>query len=183
MAIGKHDCKSAWRLDYKGWIAVCLDEAMLALEEAIFDLTDEQMRAFPIPGRNNIAWIAMHSLQSLDEYTNLESGPTTFPHESRWGLWKCKPEQRPKPGDPFPTRHQMHEWLRAIRQRVETVLPRVDEGFLRSSPPAEWQWPGDRADLLKRTVFHTMAHVRQIWLLRGVLGLTDGRSWPQQHYA
>ncbi len=33
------------------------------------------------------------------------------------------------------------------------------------------------------TIFHTMAHSRQIWLLRGALGLTDGRSWPQQHWA
>jgi hypothetical protein len=30
---------------------------------------------------------------------------------------------------------------------------------------------------------NTAAHVRQIWLLRGALGLTDGKAWPQQHWA
>jgi len=39
------------------------------------------------------------------------------------------------------------------------------------------------SDPYMRTIFHTMAHVRQIWLLRGALGLTDGKPWPQQHWA
>jgi hypothetical protein len=183
MAIGKHQCKNAWDLDYKGWIAVALDESLTALEESFHDLDDEQMRAFPIPARNNIAWIVMHALQNLDEYTNLEAQPTTFEHEYRWNLWNCKPEQRPQPGDWFPAREQMMQWVRAIRQRAEATLGRVDEAFLRSATPPEGRWPGNRADFLKRTIFHTMAHVRQIWLLRGALGLTDGTSWPQQHYA
>jgi hypothetical protein len=183
MAIGKHQCKNAWDLDYKGWIAVCLDEALTALEESFFDLTDEQMRAFAIPGRNNIAWIVMHAMQNLDEYTNLEAQAKTFEHEPRWSLWNCTPEQRPKRGDSFPSKEQMMKWLGSLRQRAEATLQRVDEEFLRSKTPPEWRWPGNRADFYKRTIFHTMAHVRQIWLLRGALGLTDGKSWPQQHYA
>jgi hypothetical protein len=39
------------------------------------------------------------------------------------------------------------------------------------------------SDAYMRTICHTMAHVRQIWLLRGALGLTDGKSWPRQHWA
>ena len=29
---------------------------------------------------------------------------------------------------------------------------------------------------------HTMAHVRQIWLMRGAMGLTDKDGWPVQHW-
>jgi hypothetical protein len=32
-------------------------------------------------------------------------------------------------------------------------------------------------------VFHTMAHVRQIWCLRGVKGAYGATNWPFQHYA
>src|SRR5690242_11698937 len=95
MSIGKHQCKNIWSLDYKQWIQVGLDEALTALEESFQDLNDEQIRSFPIPGRNNIAWIVMHALQNLDEYSNLEAEPTTFAHERRWNLWNCKPEERP----------------------------------------------------------------------------------------
>jgi len=183
MAIGKHQCRNAWNLGYKGWIEVGIDEALTALEESFYDLNGQQMQAFAIPGRNNVAWMVMHCLQNLDEYTNLESQATIFEHERRWNLWNCQPEERPNAGDSFPTCAQMKHWLAELRARVEGTLAKVDEVFLRESVPAEWRWPGNRADFLKRTIYHTHAHVRQIWLLRGALGLTDGKSWPQQHYA
>lgn len=34
-----------------------------------------------------------------------------------------------------------------------------------------------------RTIMHTMAHVRQIRMLRGVMGLTGEQGWPLQHWA
>jgi hypothetical protein len=178
--IGKHQCKTLWNPTFKQWIEVALDEALIALEESFFDLTDEQMRAFPTPGRNNIAWIVMHTLQNLDEYTNLEAGALTFPHETRWNLWGCTSDQRPKPGDEFPSQSQMMEWLHSLRERSVSTLSRLKESWLLEK--AGGRWPGNRADFYKRTIFHTAAHVRQIWLLRGALGLTDGKSWPQQHY-
>jgi len=60
MAIGRHECKTASNTHLKEAIAAGLDEALTALEECFFDLTDEQAWAFPIPGRNNVAWIVMH---------------------------------------------------------------------------------------------------------------------------
>ena len=39
------------------------------------------------------------------------------------------------------------------------------------------------ADFYLRTVLHANSHVRQIWLLRGLLGLGDPKSWPQQHWS
>ena len=38
-------------------------------------------------------------------------------------------------------------------------------------------------DACLRATWHVMTHVRQIWLLRGVLGLTDAGGWPEQHWA
>ena len=180
--IGKHKCKIAKNTDLKGAIAIGLDEALTALEESFHDLSDEQVRAFQIPGRNSIGWIVMHALQNLDEYGNLGQGEeSTFQHDDRWDLWRCRDKERPKPGDPFPSQAEMMRWMKSLRETAEQALQRADETHLAQKP--DEKWPGNRADMYMRTIFHTMAHVRQVWLLRGALGLVDGTSWPQQHWA
>jgi hypothetical protein len=182
--IGKHECKQARNTGFKDALTIGVDEALTALEESFCDLTDEQVWAFPIPGRNNIAWIVMHSLQNLDVYANaFQTGKKSFEHEWRWNLWGCKPEERPKPGDQFPSQPQMMAILRAIREGATAGLAAASEGDLHGPRKAEDWWKRTSADAYMRTICHTMAHVRQIWLLRGALGLTDGTSWPQQHWA
>ncbi len=37
------------------------------------------------------------------------------------------------------------------------------------------------ADFYLRTIYHTQCHIRQIWLLRGALGMASG-PWPDQHW-
>jgi len=186
--IGKHKCKSAQDTDLKGAIAIGLDEAFTALEESLYDLSDEQARSFPIPGHNNIAWIVMHVLQNLDSHAVFthtydpatDRGKWAFPHDQRWDLWQCSDEERPKPGDPFLTVAEMLEKLKAVRDAATGIIDGANEADLRR-PIREW-WKS-ASDAYMRTIWHTMAHVRQIWLLRGALGLTDGKSWPQQHWA
>jgi len=183
VAIGKHAPNTAVETDLKQAIAVGLDEALTALEECFYDLGDEQLQSFPIPGRNNIAWIVMHCLDSLDEHANgCASGHRTFPAEWRWNLWNCRPEERPKPGDPFPTRDEMLGTLQGVREAAMGTIERIEEPALieRWIPHPQNH---SRADFYMRTIYHTMAHVRQIWLLRGAVGLTDGQSWPRQHWA
>jgi hypothetical protein len=180
--IGRHQCKQAHKTDLKGAIAIGLDEVLTALEEAFYDLSDEQMRAFPIRGRNNVAWIVMHALQNLDEFTNVaHGGRPTFEHDRRWDLWACRDDERPKPGDRFPAQTKMIGWLKSLRATAQETLGRMDEPGLHRKP--DGTWPGVVADMYMRTIWHTVAHTRQIWLLRGALGLTDGKSWPQQHWA
>jgi len=182
--IGEHKCKEARNTGLKEALGILLDEALTALEEAIHDLTDEQVRAFPMPGRNNIAWIVMHSLQNLDQYANsFQSGARSFEHNECWSLWECKPQERPKPGDPFPSQKEMLRTLKAVRRSAEKGLAAATDSDLRSSRKAEDWWQKTAADAYMRTVCHTMAHVRQIWLLRGALGLTGGKSWPRQHWS
>ena len=181
--IGRHECKQAQNTGLKEAIYIGLDEAFTALEESVYDLTDVQAWAFPIPARNNIAWIVMTTLQNFDEYANgLQAGKLTFEHEPRWDLWGCAPEERPKPGDPFPTVVEMLALLNRIREAAMANLATATEEDLHGKRAAP-AWPRTAADGYMRTIHHALAHIRQIWLLRGALGLTDGSSWPRQHWA
>ncbi len=169
---------------FKDVLSFTLDDAMTALEESFHDLTDDQLQRFPISGRNNIAWIVMHCLWHLSGYAGFfQTGKRDIPHERRWDLWQCSPEERPKPGDTFPTRDQMLALLERVHATVEVGLETATEEDLHTRRFAEHWWKRTAADAYLRTIEHTQAHVRQIWLLRGALGLTDGDSqrWPQQH--
>ena len=185
--IGKHKCRRAQNTDLKGAIAIGLDEAFTALEESFYDLSDEQMRAFAVPGHNCIAWIVMHSLQNLDEYTKarafaegIRAGEQSFKHEDRWDLWQYQEDERPKPTDSFPSSREALDALKAVRDSAMVNIDAATDEDLRRPVNDHFKVV---ADMYMRTIFHAMAHVRQIWLLRGALGLTDGKSWPQQHWA
>ena len=181
MVIGRHECNSAVGTHLREALAITLDDAMTALEEAIHDLSDDEARNFPIPGHNNIAWIVMHCLDNLDENAiGAQTGERLYAAEARWDLWRCEPGDRPKPGDPFPTVTEMLDRLGRIRDAASAAVENADEDGLAQpiGPPGKV-----RADWLMRTICHTNAHVRQIWLLRGALGVTGGKGWPQQHWA
>lgn len=181
--IGKHKPKHAHNTGLREAIAIGLDEAFTALEESFYDLNDDQVSSFPIPGCNNIAWIVMHSLQNLDHYTNgVQTGKRVLTDERRWGLWNYRGE-RPKPGDDFPSQKEMIDNLKTVRSAAVEAIDAVEENQLRQKGAPESGWDRTRADGYMRTIHHTMAHVRQIWLLRGALGITDGKSWPRQHWA
>ena len=180
MTIGNHECKQALNTSLVQAVAIGVDEALTSLEESFYDLADDQLQAFPIEGRNNIAWMVMHALQNLDKYTNVaHGGAPIFEHQWRWSLWDDN--QRPKPGDSFPARDRMIGWLHALRTEAEKVLARTDKTYLASKPGGDW--PGSVADMYMRTIFHTASHVRQIWALRGLLGQVSTRTWPRQHWA
>jgi hypothetical protein len=124
----------------------------------------------------------MHCLDNLDDCANgYPSGVRVMAYEWRWDLWECKPEERPNPGDPFPATAEMLALLDQIRTAAFTSLAKFDE-------PALTRWSIDHptkhslADFYLRTIYHTQCHIRQIWLLRGALGLAAG-PWPEQHWA
>ena len=182
MAIGKHEPKTAGNTHLKQAIGIGLDEALISLEESFYDLTDQQAQGFPIPGQNNIAWIVMHCLDNLDDCAiGAQTGNRLLPAEWRWDLWQCAPEERPKPGDPFPSKEEMLRTLKQVREAAMDALQRADEPELVAQTMPHPLKP-TRSDFYMRTIYHTMSHVRQIWLLRGALGLADG-PWPQQHWA
>jgi len=182
MAIGQHECKNARDTGIFHAVEIGLDEAWTALEESFHDLTDEQVSAFLATGKNNIAWIVMHCLDNLDEYCNgAMAGDRVHSSESLWNLAGFGPQDTPTPDDDCPPVVEMLDRLRAIRAAAVDNLARFDDetiaGRLDRHPHKTL-----RTDFYMRTIYHTISHTRQIWLLRGALGLVDG-PWPEQHWA
>jgi len=177
----KLECKNANNTDLKQAILIGLDETLIALEESFSELTKDQVHKFPIPGENNIAWIVMHCLDNLDDCAiDAQIGERLYPSEWRWDLWECSPDERPKPGDHFPTPPEMLERLWAIREISMSILNNYNEQIM-TEPFNIYPEKSNRADLYMRTIWHTNSHIRQIWFLRGALGIKTAS--PQQHWA
>jgi len=187
MLDGRHRPKSAKSTGFPEAIRIGFDEAFTALEESFCHLDDSHVSAFPIRHRNNIAWIVMHTLQNLDRYGNQALGAaevtgkfqTVLERQDLYDLWDCAVEDKPIPGDTFPTVEEMLKHLEAVRDQVTDVVSEITTKEL-----GRLIGNGRQAsDAAMRTIWHTMAHVRQIWLLRGTLGIIDGEWWPRQHWA
>ncbi len=182
MPVNYKEIREASDADLKQALTIGLDESFLSLEESLQGLSDAQVQGFPIPGENNIAWIIMHVLDNLDDCANdYPSGKRVMPYEWRWDLWDCQPEERPKPGDAFPSRDDMLALLDRIRRAAFTTLDKLDEPAL-TRHTIDQPVKHRLADIYLRTIYHTQCHVRQVWLLRGALGLAAG-PWPAQHWA
>ncbi|HUS44828.1 MAG TPA: DinB family protein [Phycisphaerae bacterium] len=158
-------------------IAAGTKETLTALEESFSDLTDDRLHAFPIAGRNNIAWIVMHCLVNLDVYCNVYQGGKQVLEEweSRW-QYGC---ERPKLGDPFPTGEQLRNLFVSVRAETLALLGAATDQDLERKRSGRAEEPS--GDCYLRMIGHTNTHIRQIWLLRGALGLTHAMAWPQQH--
>lgn len=188
MVIGSHQPRRVRETDLRAALLIGLDEAFTALEEAIHDLSDVHVRSFPIPGRVCIAWIVMHSLQNVDtdvvhtlSYdSRTRQGRRAAPRDPRWDLWQAAEHERPQSGEAFPTVAELRERLRMVRRLALAEVERRSVEQLHE-PVMDW-WPA-AGDPCMRAICHLAAHVRQIWLLRGALGLIEGDSWPRQHWA
>ena len=188
MVQGKEEPRMAEHADLKKAIAIGLDEAITALEESICTLTDEQFWAFPLERRHNIVTLAEHCLQCLDLYgCEVHSRPLSFKPEERFDIWNFSPEQlRPQMHD-LPSVATECERLAAVRSAVLATLEEATPDDLARPYPKSWWFEENptrvRADAYLRATCHTIAHVRQIWMLRGAMGLTDEDGWPVQHWA
>ena len=179
--------KIAMGTDLKAAIRIGLDESLRALEECLNGLSDDQFWAYPLPERQNIATLVDHSIQVLDLYAcQVQGAPLTFVPSKPLDAAHRRPAQMRLPTSQLPTVEQARQRLGQLQAALQAVLEPLSETVLRSAPTGCW-WseenPGrTRADAYMRAVWHTMSHVRQIWLLRGLLGLTDQAAWPHQHW-
>jgi len=182
------EVKQAVQTSLKEALAICLDEAFTALEESIGGLTDEQLWAFPLEGRHNIVTLVEHMLQCFDCYgCEVQGRSLTFEPEKRFDIWSHGPaELRPDMVD-LPTVEEELGRLAAVRAAVMDTLAQTTVEELAQPNPSSWWFEEQpqkvRADAFIRASCHAMAHVRQIWFLRGRLGLTDADGWPDQHWA
>lgn len=188
MAIGRFEPKQAIQTGLKEALAIGLDEAFTALDESLHGLADEQFWGFPLEHRHNIVALADHCLQCLDLYgCEVHGQDRTFEPEERFDIWQFSPEMlRPRMVD-LPSVQEVRQRLDAVRQAVTGVLDRTSAEELGKGNMASWWFEEQpdrvRADAFMRAVMHTMAHVRQIWHMRGLMGLTDEHGWPEQHWA
>ena len=81
-----------------------------------------------------------------------------------------------------PTHEQLLESLRAVRQAAAAAIEGTFSQDLTGKCRAPDESNGNAADACLRAISHTQAHVRQVRLLRGALGLTDGKTWLRQHW-
>ena len=188
MVIGRFDPKQARQTTtLKQAIRIGLDEALTALAESFHDLTDERFWAFPLPGRHNVVTLVEHCIQCLDLYAcEVQNGKLTFEPEKRFDIWHHSAEElRPLMVD-LPTVARQRRWLDVLREAIlRTLDETADEDLLKPRPCWWFEEQPEKvsADAYMRCICHTMAHVRQIWLMRGLMGLTDQDGWPEQHWA
>ena len=185
--IGRHKPKLAEKTDLKGAIAILIDEAATALEESFHDLTDEQFWSFSIEGRHNIVTIVEHCIDSLDVYgCEVQAGEGVLAHEERFDIWHHSPEDVREKMTDLPSVEAVLERLRTVAAAAGKILAEQTAESLSAGRPGTW-WTDEfgktAADAYMRVTMHFMAHVRQIWLMRGVMGLTDKAGWPEQHWA
>lgn len=180
-------CAEACGTDHGDAVRIALDEVLTALEECLAGLTDEQVWAFPLPGRHCIASIVMHCQENLDVYACLcQTGVACLEHDPRFDLWRWPEDQVPGPMPDMPGAAMLVERAKAIRAAAMPGIEAATSGELagRRHCPDWWVARGkNAADAYLRTIHHTQAHVRQIWLMRGAMGLTDTDGWAEQHWA
>jgi len=182
------EVKQAVQTTLKEALAIGLDEAFTALDEAVAGLTDEQLWAYPLESRHNIVTLVEHTLQCFDLYgCEAQGRPLTFEPEERFDIWHHDPATlRSQMGD-LPTVVEERERIAAVRAAVMESLEQTSAEALGQPNSQSWWFEEHpervRADAFIRSSSHCMAHVRQIWFLRGRLGLTDAEGWPEQHWA
>jgi hypothetical protein len=188
MAIGRHQPETAHVTGLRSAIHIALDEALIALEESVQGLTDVQMWAAPLAGRPSIGRRLAHCLENLGGYAcMLHTGANPFEGLLSFNLEELADLDQPVGEQP--RREELMGLLRAIRAVAVPMLKAATDAELLTAPTHPgpwWDWwrsgGRTRADAYLRTICHTMGHVRQIWLMRGALGLTDAQGWPEQHY-
>jgi len=188
MAEPSGEPKLARNTTLKGAIAIGLDECIAALDESLQNLGDEQAWSYPLPHRHNITTLAMHCQHNLDEHACFfQGGGWALTHQDRFSVWaRSIQEVRAQMDGNLPTVAEMRRRLSTLRTTAMGVLGASSEqDLLGPRPGVEWFTRFNRtaADAYMRTIMHTMAHVRQIWYLRGVMGISDRAGFPHQHWA
>jgi hypothetical protein len=184
-----HESRGA---DLKQGICNGLDETFAALAESFAGLTDEQFNAWPIEGRNCIATIVGHCIQALDLWAVETQGRTlTYPESTHFNIHKCPIDQVRQ----LYETHGPHLNVADATKQAEQVrlaalehLATIDPADLLRPTPDCWWFEENpnrvRSDAYWRAIHHNNAHVRQIWALRGIMGLVDAdQQWPRQHWA
>lgn len=188
MVVGRFEPKASKPDDLRACLAIGLDEALTALEECIYDLTDEQAWARPSPDRHCIVTIMMHVIGNFDYHACLlQTGKRSLEHDDRFDIYDKPEPDRPDRQANLPPVREMLDRLGALREAAMAGLEAATPEDLcgpRAAADTHWwqEYHRTSASAYTRVTWHAMAHIRQIWALRGLMGLADKHGWPQQHY-
>ena len=169
-------------------LTIGLDEALTALEECFYDLTDEQAWAHAVPGRHNITTLVMHVLENADVHAcQYQTGKLVLEHEQRFNVWAQVETDAPERKQDLPTVAEMRRRLQQVRDVAMSGLEGATESDLfgpRCAVDTPWWTEHHRTSgsAYTRVTWHIMVHVRQIWAMRGAMGAIDEKGWPRQHY-
>lgn len=166
-----------------------LDEVLLALSESLSGLNYDQLWSHPIPERHSIGTIAKHVLLALDCYCGeLQIGKMACEYEPAFQVYgmtvhEVEEQIRNRPGT-----QELLDQIETVSEHVRSGIHDVADTELRGVRAAEEicrEWNKNSLELYLRGIFHAHGHIRQIWLLRGALGLTSSveLQWPTWQYA
>jgi len=185
--IGKHNPAEPAGVDLKAALSAMLDEMLTGLEESFHDLSEDQAWRRTFPGKHAVGTMVMHLLETLDAYTcRFQSGRNCLEHQERFDIWRLPDGSKPEAGADLPSVKRMADSIRKLRRHAVAALESAAEDDLRGPRHCEGWWlerGRTAADAYLRAIGHATAHVRQIWLTRGAMGLTPGQGWPEQHLA
>lgn len=165
-----------------------LDEVRLALRECMSGLTHDQLWSHPIPGRHSIGVITEHLLYALDSYCGeLQTGKMAYEHEPAFSVYGMTIEEIE---NGITNRFTAGEFFERIDRVCDSAVAGVhgisDSEMLGPRHAFELSEVVDRSGLefCLGGIFHAHGHIRQIWLLRGAMGLTtEGEhQWPTWQY-
>jgi len=184
---GKQNLAQPVDTDLPKALATLINEAMTSLQESFHDLTDEQAWSRPFADKPSIGTIVMHLSETLDTYAcKFQSGQTALEHQARFNLWNQPEGHWPEDEEDLPTVEQLLKRHAVLWSAIGIAIrAATTEDLLGKRHCDNWWTERKRtaSDALMRAVGHAMAHVRQIWLIRGAMGLTSSKAWPRQHLA
>jgi hypothetical protein len=174
--------------DLKRLLSIGIAEAFSALDESFSGLSDEQFWAYPLENRYNIVTLVEHCLQCLDLYCcEVQGQPLTFEPDVRFDVFHHSPSDLRRVKGDLPTVEAEKVRLTAVRNAAMNILQETSPEKLLQPNQSSWWFQENmgkvRSDAFGRAIFHTMTHVREIWFMRGRLGVSGQQGWPQQHWA
>jgi len=187
MAENEKTPKKASNRSWKDAIRIMLDEARVSLEESLEGLTDEQTREVPIPARHDIATLVWHSLETADDRAvGFQTGHRVMTEEQAgwFDVWNRSHEEVRAGQEHYPSVDEMRDMLHRVFDAAIAGLESATEEDLVTDRAAKgclerFDWAA--GDMYMRAISHTMAHVRQIWILREAMSVRN--AWPRQIYA
>jgi uncharacterized damage-inducible protein DinB len=152
-----------------------LSEMQREMALAISGLSPEHLVA-QLPLRvNHIAWIVQHCCANVDIWLHRQTtGDFAIEHTDRFISWPVSP---PEEGETFPNADTLLDrWRRVTEAGILSIASLDDSQLLE---PGQAFGKEAMIQSCLRVINHQNAHLRQIWMMLGSLGLSDAH-WPIQ---